>query len=89
MHIFCTNHFSCAILSLSVLKKKLKKLEDAHCSDRSFCIHEFFFVRFLVFELLSIFYFAVVNSDLGLGRLVRKQRSLALQNKPLTITCSD
>ena len=48
-----------------------------------------FFVRFLVFELSSIMYFTVVNSDLGLRRLVGKQRSLALQNMPLTLTCFD
>ena len=46
-----------------------------------------FFVRFLVFELLSILYFTKVNSDLGLGRLVGKQRSLVLQNMPLMLTC--
>ena len=48
-----------------------------------------FFVRFLVFELLSILYFTVVNSNPGLGRLAGKQRSLALQNMSLTLTCSD
>ena len=36
--------------------------KDAQCYDRSYCIHEFFFVRFLVFELLSILYFTVVIS---------------------------
>ena len=30
---------------------------------------KFFFVRFLVFELLSILYFTVVNSDLDLTRV--------------------
>ena len=50
----------------------------------------YFFVRFFVFELLLILYFAVVTSDLGLQRSVAgKQRSLALQNMPLTLTCSD
>ena len=29
-----------------------------------------FFVRYLVFELLSIFYFTVVNSDLDIRRSV-------------------
>ena len=49
------------------------------------------FVRFLVLllELLTILYFTVVNSDLGLGRLAEKQRSVALQNMPFTLTCSD
>ena len=53
-----------------------KKLKDAQCSDRSFSTHEFFLVQFFVFELLLILYFTVVTSDLG--RLVRKQRSVAL-----------
>ena len=48
-----------------------------------------FFVRFLVFELWSILYFTIVNSDLGLERSAGKQRSLALQNMPLTVTFSD
>ena len=64
-----------------------QKTKYAHCSDQSFCIHEFF-VRFLVYELLSTLYFTLVNIDLGLGRLTGKQRSLALQNMPLTLTCS-
>ena len=33
------------------------------CYDRSYCIRELFFVRFLVLELLSILYFTVVNSE--------------------------
>ena len=50
----------------------------------------FFFVRFLALELLSISYFTVVNSDLRLKHSVAgKQRSVALRNKPLTLTCSD
>ena len=61
--------------------------KNAQCYDRSFCIPEFFFVRFLVFELLSILDFTVVNSDLGLRRWVGKQRSVALQNMPLALTC--
>ena len=49
-----------------------------------------FFVRFLVFELLSILYFTVVNSDLGLEQnLAGKQRSVALRNIPLTLISSD
>ena len=40
-----------------------------------------FFEQFLVFDLLSILYITVVNSDLGLRRLVGKQRSVALQKK--------
>ena len=47
------------------------------CYDRSYCILEFFFVRFLDFELLLILYYTVVNSDLGLTRLAEKQRSVA------------
>ena len=48
----------------------------------------FFSVRFLVFELLSILHFTVVNSDLGLRRSVaRKQRNVALRNMPMTLTC--
>ena len=46
-------------------------------------------MRFLVYELLSSFYFTIVNSDLGLGRLTGKQRSLALQNISLTYFFSD
>ena len=45
-------------------------------------IHEFF-LRFLVFELLSILYFTVVNSEL------RLRHSVALQDMRLTLTCSD
>ena len=60
---------------------------EAQCYDRSHCIHEFFFVRFLVFELLSILYFAVVNSDLVLD--VVWQRSVALRNMLLTLTYSN
>ena len=49
-----------------------------------------FFVRFLVFELLSILYFSVVNSDLGLRRSVAgKQRSVDLRIMSLTLTCFD
>ena len=36
--------------------------KDAQFYDRSYCIPEFFFVQFLVFELWSILYFTVVNS---------------------------
>jgi len=46
-------------------------------------------VRFLVFELLSILYFTILDGDLKLGRLAGKQRSLPLQNIPLTLTSSD
>ena len=48
-----------------------------------------FFMPFLVFELLSILYFTLFNSDLRLGRLAGKQRSLALQNILLTLTFSN
>ena len=41
----------------------VKKTKDAYCSDISFCI-PMFFMRILVFELLSILYFTAVNSDL-------------------------
>ena len=51
-------------------------------------VHFSFFVRFLVFDLLSILYFTLFNSDLGLGRSAGKQHSLALQNMPLKLTCS-
>ena len=70
-------------------KKMSMKIKDSHCSDWSFCRHEFFLVRFLIYEFLSILYFTLLNSDLGLGRLTGKQRSLALQNMPLTLTCLD
>ena len=66
----------------------LQKIKDVHCSDRNSRIPEFLFVRFLVFELLSILYFTVANDDLGFRRLAGKQRSLALQNMPLTLSCS-
>ena len=49
----------------SVLKWKKKK--DTHCSDRSFCNHKCFFVRFLVFELLSILYFTLLTATWDLG----------------------
>ena len=49
----------------------------------------FFFVRFLVFELLSILYFPLLNSDLGLRRLAGKQRSVVLLDMPLTLTYSN
>ena len=45
-------------------------LKDAQCYGRSYCILESFFVQFLVFELLSILYVTVVNSDLELGQPV-------------------
>ena len=48
--------------------------KDTQYYNPSYCIQEFFYVRFLVFELLSILYLTVVNSDLGL------ERSVALQN---------
>ena len=56
-----------------------------------FVFVSFFFLQFLLFELLSILLtsLTLLNSDLRLGRLARKQRSLALQNMPLTLTCSD
>ena len=38
--------------------------KDAQCYDQSYCNLEIF-LRFFIFELLSIFYFIVVNSDLG------------------------
>ena len=44
---------------------------------------------FLASELLSILYFTLFNSDLRLGRLAGKQRSLALGYMTLTLTCSD
>ena len=46
-------------------------------------------MRFSVYELLSIIYFTLPNSDLRLGRLAGKQRSVALGNMPLTLTCSN
>ena len=47
-------------------------------------------MRFLVFELLPILYFALVNSGVGLERSVAgKQRSLDLQIMPLKLTCSN
>ena len=57
-------------------------------SENAQCIHEFFFVKFSVFELLSILYFTVVNSDLGFT-LAGKQNSGDLQNMSLALTCSD
>ena len=50
--------------------------KDAQCYDRSYCVL-IFFVRFLGFQLLSILYFIVVISDLGLRHLAGKQRSVA------------
>ena len=50
---------------MSKNRKKLlvhKKIKDAQCPDRSFLSHEFFFMRFIVFQLWPILYFAVVNS---------------------------
>ena len=44
-------------------------------------------MRFLVFELLSILHFIVVNIDLGLERLAGKQRIVALRNMPLSLIC--
>ena len=48
-----------------------------------------FFRRFLVFQLLSILYFTLLNSDLRLKQrcFETKQRSVALGNMPLTLTC--
>ena len=39
--------------------------KDAQFYDRSYCIPDFFFVRFLVYELWSNLYLTVVNSALG------------------------
>ena len=39
--------------------------KDAQCYDRSYCSREVFFVRFLVFELLSILYSTVVTVTIG------------------------
>ena len=47
-----------------------------------------FLVQFLVFEIWSILYFTLLNSDLRLGHMAGKQRSLALQGMPLTLTWS-
>ena len=55
-------------------------MKDAHCSDLSF------FYAILYYELLSILYFTLLNSELRLGRLAGKQRSLALG---MMLTCSD
>ena len=47
----------------------------------------------VVFVIMNFFWFdfviSLLNSDLGLGHLTGKQCSLALQNMPLTLTCSD
>ena len=42
----------------------LLSLENVLCSDRSFSSPEFF-VRLLVFELWSILYSTIVNSEMG------------------------
>ena len=61
-----------------------KKKKDADCSDER---SEFFFVRFLVFKLLSILYLHYLSaSDLGVSQ--GTSVSMALQNMPLTLTCS-
>ena len=44
--------------------KMMLSLENVLCSDRSFSSPEFF-VRLLVFELWSILYSTIVNSELG------------------------
>ena len=44
---------------------------DAQCSKSDFWIPEFFFVRFLVFEIWSIFYFTLVMHSV-LNRLEKK-----------------
>ena len=44
------------------------KRKDAQRSDRSFCMQEFFFVRFLDFELWWILYLTVVNSVLDFAK---------------------
>ena len=74
--------------------KKLKKIiiirdEQSIVLNGVLVFSWFFFVRFLVFELLTILYFTVVNSDLGLGRFAGKQHSLELKNMPLKLTCTD
>ena len=46
-------------------------LKMHNANDRSYCIPEFFFVRFLVFELWSFLYLTVVNSELGLEKFCK------------------
>ena len=48
-----------------------------------------FFCVILSLWVIVDLYFIIVNSDLGLKRLAGKQRSVALQNMPLPLTCSD
>ena len=51
-----------------------------------------FFMRSLASELLLHLYFISVNSDLGLERSVtgkQRTRTVFLQNRLLTLTCSD
>ena len=43
-----------------------------------------FYVRFLVFELLSIFYFTVVNSDLAIPSILLKLTMIILNNGMLS-----
>ena len=62
-----TRFFPC-VLGHFISSKVMFISKDAQCYDRSYCIHKFFFLRFLVFELLSILYFTVVNSDLDFYR---------------------
>ena len=60
--------FILSVLGLFFYSKIMFILEDAQCYDRGYCIHEVFFVQFLVFELLSILYFTAVNSNLNLAQ---------------------
>ena len=38
---------------------------DAQCSESDFCIHDFFFVQFLIAKIWSILYSTVVNWGLA------------------------
>ena len=61
-------------------------LSSAQCYDRSYCIPEFFLCDP---QFLSYCRFCILQQLTATWDLAGKQRSLALQNMPLTLTCSD
>jgi len=43
--------------------------KDVQCSESDFCIHDFFFLRILVFDVWLILYSTLVNSELETSKI--------------------
>ena len=62
LYFVVINYFILNSQVFSTDQKKIGHLKDAQCSESDFCIREFFFVRFLVFQIWSILYTTAVYS---------------------------